>query len=197
MTINPLPPVPDSNSWIINGQPSQALVEYMNAIQRQGNEIRSAITALEEQDGALAAGIDAIDVTQETSPGRVLLGSVALTGSSHEFTDLPSGYSALEAIYSLASANGAATIVFGIDADNGASYTTQNTSSLANASAAANGRIIVRRVSEAGVSKICTSEQTGNPVHFVMAETGLINAVQLSVNTGSFDAGNFYLFGLK
>jgi hypothetical protein len=30
-----------------------------------------------------------------------------------------------------------------------------------------------------------------------MAETGLIDAVRLSVNVGSFDAGNFYLFGLK
>jgi hypothetical protein len=197
MTVNALPPVPDSNSWIINGQPSQALVEYMNAVQRQGNEIRSAITALEEQDGELAAGIDAIDVTQESNPGRVFLGTVALSGVSQEITGIPPLYSALEVMYLAASSTGAATIILGIDDAGGASYVTQNVSSLANASASADGRIIIRRVNEIGVNKVCSKEETGGSTNFVMAETGLIDAVRLSVNVGSFDAGNFYLFGLK
>ena len=124
MTVNPLPPVPDSNSWIINGQPSQALVEYMNAIQRQGNEIRSALTALEEQDGALAAGIDSINVTQAFVPGwNPIETRSAAVAAIQEFTNIPEGISAIELQYRLLSPSAVGNILFGIDDDNGASYT--------------------------------------------------------------------------
>ena len=192
MTVNALPPVPDVNSLIVNGQPSPVFLEYLNALQRQGNELRTAIAALEAQDGVLAAGIDAIDVTQESDPGRVFISSSAAT-SSMAFTDLPSGYSAFELIYAGVSSTAGGLVTVGIDDANGASYVSATIGSLADNFASTSGVLLVRRVSEVGVNKVYSD--TGNNAAGVLAELGVINAIRITT-ASSADAGNLYLFGL-
>jgi hypothetical protein len=193
-----------------DGSGNWTVLNYMRAAAGSLDPLVAGTAAnnvLKLDGSAKIPAVDGSQLTNLAAGGWTLIGTLTTTsGATQSITGISSTYKMLIAVVRGVSGSGSQQFQVALSSNNGSSYSTAVAISAESLGAAVliDGAVYIDNTGTTGVAKVvrpatCDSAgaNTFSTVAYVSGVTGVINAVQFSVNFNAFDAGAIDLYGIK